>query len=234
MRTSAIAAAVMALASAVSAQVDGFAVFSTPKAQEVVPAGKPYALKWVAGAFSGKAVLSLIGGETQPTQQFIANLTTIEVGANGFTWDVDCSLGKAKVYGLTITLVEKPTTFQWSQPFRIDNSGCAGQSSSSASASSSAAVYPTASASSSAAVYPTASVSSTKVVTQTSTAAPTTIVTKSTTESHAAQTSSSTKAPTTPVPTTTGGTTIPTAAAGKVAAGSFALAGAAVAAVLAL
>lgn len=77
MRSSTIAAAVMAIASAVSAQEPGFAVFSTPKSQELVPAGKTYPLKWAAGtAFSGPAVLSLIGGETQPTQQFIANLTS--------------------------------------------------------------------------------------------------------------------------------------------------------------
>ncbi|KAH7034874.1 uncharacterized protein B0I36DRAFT_346749 [Microdochium trichocladiopsis] len=239
MRSATIAAAFMAMASAVTAQTAGFAVFANPAQDEIVPAGKPYTLKWAAGdKYAGSAVLSLIGGETQGTQQFIANLTTLEVSANKYVWNVDCSLGKAKVYGLTITMVNEPEVFQWSQRFHIDNSGCAAGSSSSASASSSAP----ASVSS---VYPTTSVpetSSTKAVTSaTTTAAPSssatpTGITAITTLTQApAQTSSSTTKPTSSASQTTAGPSgIPTAAAPKVAVGSFALAGAVVAAALAL
>jgi len=251
MRSTTIAAALVAMASAVTAQKAGFAVFANPAMDEVVFAGKPYTLKWDAGKdasgkpYTGAATLSLIGGETQGTQQFVANLTTLDVSANTYAWNVDCTLGKAKVYGLAITMDSEPATFQWSNRFHIDNSGCAGENGNPSSASSSAVASAT-SAPSSGNAYPTAtthaSVSSAAVTsssqpsqssaaaTVSSAAMPT--LTKST--SAAATTSSATKPAATASHSSTGAAPIPTAAAPKVAAGSFALAGAAIAAVLAL
>lgn len=273
MRSTTIAATLMAMASAVTAQKAGFAVFANPAMDEVVFAGKPYTLKWTAGKdatgkdYAGPATLTLIGGETQGTQQFVANLTSkpilafnnrqksqpvltmchaaLDVSANTYAWNVDCTLGKAKVYGLSITLNNEPATFQWSNRFHIDNSGCPGENGNPGSASSSAsssAVASATSAPSSGGAYPTAtshaSASSAAVTSSHSSAAATVssaaVPTLTKSSSAGATTSSATKPAATASQSSTGATPIPTAAAPKVAAGSLALAGAAIAAVLAL
>lgn len=76
MRSATVLVALSAFTTSALAQVAGFAVFSTPAEGEVVPAGKPYVVKWTAGKYSGPATLSLIGGETQGTQVALGTLAS--------------------------------------------------------------------------------------------------------------------------------------------------------------
>ncbi|KAK4215280.1 Ser-Thr-rich glycosyl-phosphatidyl-inositol-anchored membrane family-domain-containing protein [Rhypophila decipiens] len=115
-------AALLALASSVLAQVEGFDVMTQPGENEVIPAGETYEIVWTPDAdYADKPVsIILIGGESQPKQIVLETLATgIPSDAGSFTWKVDDSLGKDKVYGIKIMLEEDPEIFQYSFPFAI-------------------------------------------------------------------------------------------------------------------
>lgn len=116
------AAALLALASAVFAQTEGFDVISKPGEGEKVPAGETYEIVWAPDAkYGDKPVdIILIGGPSQPKQQVLDTLAKdIPSSAGSYTWEVDDSLGKEKVYGIKIQLKEDPEIFQYSFPFAI-------------------------------------------------------------------------------------------------------------------
>ncbi|OTA55512.1 hypothetical protein K449DRAFT_388197 [Hypoxylon sp. EC38] len=163
MRSTAIFASALAFAASALAQTAGFAVLTSPTEGEKVPSGKTFTIKWEAGKYTGPVTISLLGGDSPTTLVSGPVLATVDVTQQSFAWNVDCSLGKEKTYGIKVTSVSDENTFQYSFPFAIDGPSCssgAGQyptlgSSSSASASVSSAVgYPT---SSEAASYPTSS-----------------------------------------------------------------------------
>ncbi|KAM7224555.1 Ser-Thr-rich glycosyl-phosphatidyl-inositol-anchored membrane family domain containing protein [Rhypophila decipiens] len=115
-------AALLALASSVLAQIEGFDVMTQPGENEVIPAGETYEIVWAPDAdYADKPVsIILIGGPTQLNQSVIETLAKgIPSDAGSFTWKVDDSLGKDKVYGLQIILEEDPKIFQYSFPFAI-------------------------------------------------------------------------------------------------------------------
>ncbi|KAI0447447.1 Ser-Thr-rich glycosyl-phosphatidyl-inositol-anchored membrane family-domain-containing protein [Xylaria telfairii] len=140
---STIFASILAFAASALAQdaTPGYAVISAPSDGQVVASGKTFNIKWSAGKFSGPATISLLGGSSPTTLQVLNPIASnIDVKAETFAWDVACSLGEDKTYGLKIADVEtNGATFQYSFPFAIKGPSCnSGSSSSSSSASVSA------------------------------------------------------------------------------------------------
>ncbi|KAI1446775.1 Ser-Thr-rich glycosyl-phosphatidyl-inositol-anchored membrane family-domain-containing protein [Annulohypoxylon stygium] len=168
MRSTTIFASALAFAASAFAQTAGYAVISNPTEGTKVESGKPFTIKWDAGKYTGQATVALLGGATPSTLSVGPTLTTLDVTAGTFTWNVDCSLGTDATYGIKITSVADSSIFQYSFPFTIEGPSC-GAETSSRSASSSAAGYPTAGVSSSSAIssstagYPTAPISSSVV-----------------------------------------------------------------------
>ncbi|KAI1142829.1 Ser-Thr-rich glycosyl-phosphatidyl-inositol-anchored membrane family-domain-containing protein [Hypoxylon sp. FL0543] len=155
---STIFASALAFAASALAQTPGFAVLTSPAEGEQVPSGKTFTIKWEAGKYTGPVVITLLGGATPTTLVPGPVLATLDVTEGSFAWNVDCSLGKEKTYGIKVTSVSDANTFQYSFPFAIAGPSCssgAGQYPTlGSSSSSSAAGYPT---SSEAASYPTSS-----------------------------------------------------------------------------
>ncbi|KAI1412575.1 Ser-Thr-rich glycosyl-phosphatidyl-inositol-anchored membrane family-domain-containing protein [Hypoxylon sp. FL1857] len=149
---STIFASALAFAASALAQTAGFAVLTSPTEGEKVPSGKTFTIKWEAGKYTGPVTIALLGGATPTTLVPGPVLATVDVTQGSFAWNVDCSLGKEKTYGIKITSVSDEATFQYSFPFAIDGPSC----------SSGAGQYPTlgSSSSSSAAGYPTSKESS--------------------------------------------------------------------------
>lgn len=122
------AAAVLAFASAVLAQTDGFNVITKPTDSEKVPAGSTYEVVWQPGPekYAGPITIDLVGGPSQQGLQKIENLATGYDGTTGkFSWPVDKSLGKEKIYGIQIFWEQDARVFQWSFPFQIAGDGSA-------------------------------------------------------------------------------------------------------------
>ncbi|KAI1093663.1 Ser-Thr-rich glycosyl-phosphatidyl-inositol-anchored membrane family-domain-containing protein [Rostrohypoxylon terebratum] len=202
MRSTTIFASALAFAASAFAQTAGYAVISNPTEGTKVESGKPFTIKWDAGSYTGQATVALLGGETPSTLSLGPTLTTVDVTAGTFTWDVDCSLGTDKTYGIKITSVADASIFQYSFPFTIDGPSC-GAETSSRSASSSATSdtgYPTAgvSSSSSAVSSSTASVSSSVVISTPAYPTPTSV----STTSYAVNSTSSVVVPSYSVPAT--------------------------------
>ncbi|KAI1482532.1 Ser-Thr-rich glycosyl-phosphatidyl-inositol-anchored membrane family-domain-containing protein [Daldinia eschscholtzii] len=149
MRSTTVFASALAFAASAFAQTAGYAVLTSPAEGQQVPSGKTFTIKWDAGKYSGPATITLLGGETPTTLTPGPVIATVDVSEGTFTWNVDCSLGKEKTYGLKVVSVADPATFQYSFPFAIAGPSCgngAGEypkSSSSVASSSSAGAYPT-------------------------------------------------------------------------------------------
>ncbi|KAI0385776.1 Ser-Thr-rich glycosyl-phosphatidyl-inositol-anchored membrane family-domain-containing protein [Hypomontagnella monticulosa] len=249
MRSTTFFASALAFAASAFAQTAGYAVMTSPAEGQQVPSGKTFTIKWEAGKFTGPATISLMGGESAGTLIPGPVLATVDVTEGSFAWNVDCSLGKEKTYGIKITSVADAATFQYSFPFAIAGPSCSGgagqyptlSSSTTSSSSSSSASSSSISKSSTISSYPTltsvtSSSSSTPIyfsskpgnlsttaVPTSSYGAPTTVIT-STSVTSAPTGSATTSAP----------VTIPTGAASNVAAGSFAFFGGLAIAALAL
>jgi hypothetical protein len=130
-------ATVLAFASAVLAQTEGFNVITKPTRDEKVPAGSTYEIVWSAGPakYAGPVTIDLVGGATQQTLSKIENLATKYDGTSGkFAWPVDKSLGAKAIYGIQIFWEEDARIFQYSFPFQIAG-GASGSPSGSASGS---------------------------------------------------------------------------------------------------
>jgi len=69
-------ATVLAFASAVLAQTEGFNVITKPTRDEKVPAGSTYEIVWSPGPnkYAGPVTIDLVGGATQQTLSKIENL----------------------------------------------------------------------------------------------------------------------------------------------------------------
>lgn len=74
MRSVAVAASALAFAASAMAQVEGFAVMSSPAKDEKISAGSTYSIQWDAGKYSGPVVISLLGGESPETLQLGAQI----------------------------------------------------------------------------------------------------------------------------------------------------------------
>ncbi|XXG93849.1 hypothetical protein Hte_000098 [Hypoxylon texense] len=263
MRSSTVFASALAFAASVFAQTEGYAVMTSPTKGESVASGKTFTIEWEAGSFTGDATISLLGGDSPTTLVPGATLGTVDVTAGSFKWDVDCSLGKEKTYGIKITSAADASTFQYSFPFAIAGPSCSSgagsyptlSSSSSSevvsSSSTSTKVSTSASSSTSAPSYPTttASESSSSSAVVTSSSATTIVISSSSTTavgnlsttavpSYSATTivTSTSAAVVTPSgsATTTSSVPVATGAANTAAAGSFALVGALAFAVMAM
>ncbi|KAK1830332.1 Ser-Thr-rich glycosyl-phosphatidyl-inositol-anchored membrane family-domain-containing protein [Podospora conica] len=115
-------ATVLALATAVFAQTEGFNVITKPTDSEKVPAGSTYEVVWQPGPdkFAGPVTIALVGGATQQTLSTIDTLAKGYDGSKGkFSWTVDKSLGAKAIYGIQITWEEDARVFQYSFPFQI-------------------------------------------------------------------------------------------------------------------
>jgi hypothetical protein len=135
-----VAAAIMALASMVSAQTPGFDAIIKPDNGEKVPAGTTYTIKWTAApTYTGKVTLGLIGGQTQGTQTPLYTIGSADNAAGQLDWKVDCAYSGLPFYGLTITAATDSTIFQYSNPFQIVDSDACSKSTGSTSSTSSAA-----------------------------------------------------------------------------------------------
>lgn len=72
-------AAVLAFATAVFAQTDGFDVITNPYAGEKVLAGKPCEIKWVPSAeakFQGNVRIDVLGGSTPQTLDIVGEVAS--------------------------------------------------------------------------------------------------------------------------------------------------------------
>ncbi|KAG5744036.1 hypothetical protein H9Q70_013261 [Fusarium xylarioides] len=116
------AAALLALAAQVLAQVADFDPVLTPTKWQEVPAGQRFDITWQAKPkYSGEKIsISLIGGDTQDTQTPIETIATgIDNDAATYSWTIDSNLGDKNVYGLVLKLESDPKVFQYSFPFKI-------------------------------------------------------------------------------------------------------------------
>ncbi|KAI1504324.1 Ser-Thr-rich glycosyl-phosphatidyl-inositol-anchored membrane family-domain-containing protein [Biscogniauxia marginata] len=174
MRSANVFASALAFAASALAQTAGFAVISAPTEGDTVSSGTTKTISWAPGSGTGKVTISLLGGETPSTLQVLGDLSTgVDVAAGSFSWEVDCSLGTDKTYGIKIASEADAAIFQYSFPFAISGPSCGAAPTSSAVSSASSNTieseptggYPTASypaESSSVPAYPTSeSVSST-------------------------------------------------------------------------
>ncbi|RYP21758.1 hypothetical protein DL767_009187 [Monosporascus sp. MG133] len=125
MRSFAVIASSLAFAASVTAQVAGFAAMTAPTEGEVVPAGSTYTIQWGAGGYTGSVRITLLGGQTPETLEVAGDIASgVAITDESYNWAVDCQLGELATYGIQITSEADPSTFQYSFPFRIDNSGC--------------------------------------------------------------------------------------------------------------
>ncbi|KAG5786644.1 hypothetical protein H9Q69_014278 [Fusarium xylarioides] len=116
------AAALLALAAQVLAQVADFDPVLTPTKWQEVPAGRRFDITWQAKPkYSGEKIsISLIGGDTQDTQTPIETIATgIDNDAATYSWTIHSNLGDKNVYGLVLKLESDPKVFQYSFPFKI-------------------------------------------------------------------------------------------------------------------
>ncbi|EAA29669.1 hypothetical protein GE21DRAFT_1437 [Neurospora crassa] len=116
-------AAVLAIATAVFAQTDGFDVISNPYAGEKVLAGLPCEIKWAPSSdpkFQGTVRIDVLGGTTPQTLDKVGTVASgVDSSKGSYKWMVDAHLGKANTYGIQITLESNEKVFQYSFPFHI-------------------------------------------------------------------------------------------------------------------
>ncbi|PNY25702.1 Uncharacterized protein TCAP_04361 [Tolypocladium capitatum] len=126
MRFGLSATALLAMAASAFAQTADFDPIFTPKANEVIPAGSTYVVTWEAPAKYAADTVSihLIGGDSQDKQVPLLDIAAgVKNSALSYSWQVDASLGAAKIYGLVFKLESNPAIFQYSNPFQIKGSG---------------------------------------------------------------------------------------------------------------
>lgn len=111
-----------AIIPAITAPTSGFHTLTRPDKNEKVPAGKRYKVKWkVSEKYEDeKVIISLLGGDSRSTLEYMGTIGKADGDAGSFTWRVDSSLGAEKTYGLVISLASDERIFQYSMPFRID------------------------------------------------------------------------------------------------------------------
>lgn len=116
-------AAVLAIATAVFAQTDGFDVISNPYAGEKVLAGKPCEIKWAPSTdpkFQGPVRIDVLGGATPQSLDIVGSVASGVDGSKGsYKWSVASNLGTENTYGIKITLESNEKIFQYSFPFHI-------------------------------------------------------------------------------------------------------------------
>lgn len=116
-------AAVLAFATAVFAQTDGFDVISNPYAGEKVLAGKPCEIKWAPSTdpkFQGPVRIDVLGGATPQSLDIVGSVASGVDGSKGsYKWSVASNLGTENTYGIKITLESNEKIFQYSFPFHI-------------------------------------------------------------------------------------------------------------------
>lgn len=117
-------AAILAFASSVLAQTPGFNPITKPTKDEVVPAGEIYEIDWQpSDNYTGTVTLSLLGGSSPSTLQDISVIVAGLPSSKGaYDWSVDKTLGKAKTYGIRLSLDSDKSIFQYSFPFQIKES----------------------------------------------------------------------------------------------------------------
>lgn len=217
-------AAILAFASLVFAQTDGFDVITQPAEHSTLQAGEDFEIVWEpTDDYKGTVTITLIGGPAQKSQDDIEVIAkSIDNSLGSYEWSVGSDLGAFAIYGLRITLDSDKNIFQYSFPFQITPaSGSSNSSSSGTGSPSSTSGSDTASASATASHKPI------------TTAATYTVGSNSTATGGPSQTDVTIT--TTPTATTTGSpTTIPSNPAGTVAASSFALVGGLAMAIFAL
>ncbi|EGX94030.1 hypothetical protein CCM_02301 [Cordyceps militaris CM01] len=238
-------------ASAVAVGVDavaGFDKVNVPASGEQIPAGKPYVVKWEAPApySAGPIYIQLLGGKDGSTLTVkTEKLASLDNKEQQYTWNVDASLGDELTYGLRFVWAADENIVQYSNPFTIKKADGAGSSTivltssqgvktvTLSSASSSSSTTTTTTTTTTAATTTTASNTTTAVITSSTASANTTVAHNTTT--HASTTLSKTTglATQSASQTTTAPTTKPTSGAAH-AAGSIAIIGGFVAALLAL
>lgn len=211
----------------------GFDAVNLPNENEVLPAGKPYVVKWEAPApyTNGEIFIQLLGGKDQGTLQ-VKNekLVTLNNNALQYTWDVDASLGDDPVYGLKFVWGADNSIVQFSKQFHIKKAEGSGSSTVTMTSSQGVKTITL----SSATTTTTTTTSSTTTEVTTSSAAPNTTVARNSTSTTVTRTTSlvSSTAATSTTPTTIAKSS-PSSAAAHVA-GSVAALGGIVAALLAL
>lgn len=244
-------AAFLAIAGSALAQfVDptaGFDPLTNPTANEVIPAGKPFTIKWTQGGPTGPISLYAYAGDSASTLQEVGTIATgLDASLGKYDWNVDVALGgKYKAYGIKIALASNKNVYQWSQPFTISGSGGASTapgsssavpSSASSSAGSSAAQTGTTYTPTTLATTTSCDSSTTSAPTVTSVSIP--VGNLSTTAAGLPSTSGPVTLPSAsgnrPAGTTTAPASVPTGAAVTLGASSFAVLGGLAMAVMAL
>ncbi|KAI3323608.1 Ser-Thr-rich glycosyl-phosphatidyl-inositol-anchored membrane family-domain-containing protein [Xylariaceae sp. AK1471] len=247
MRSAAVFASVLALATSVLAQEPSsqYVVIYFPQKDQSIPSGKTYTIEWDARELTGPATISLLGGNDPGTLQILDTIASVDVNDASYEWPVDCSLGEDKTYGLKIASgLDDGKTFQYSFPFHIkgpscDNTNTTSSSSIIGSATASATTgsfsgYPTLSSTATVSSNGTSS-SATKTATTSTvvkssstviTSTPTTLFTSATdapggtvTEVETSTETESTSATPTGASSTTPATSLPTAGAARAGAG---------------
>ncbi|KAK3398075.1 Ser-Thr-rich glycosyl-phosphatidyl-inositol-anchored membrane family-domain-containing protein [Sordaria brevicollis] len=116
-------AAVLAIATSVFAQTDGFDVITNPYAGEKVLAGKPCEIKWAPSTepkFQGTVRIDVLGGTTPQTLDKVGTVATgVDSSKGSYKWNVDPHLGTENTYGIQITLESNKEIYQYSFPFHI-------------------------------------------------------------------------------------------------------------------
>ncbi|KAJ6779672.1 hypothetical protein PWT90_02720 [Aphanocladium album] len=111
-------ASVLAFAATALAAFDPI---SSPPRDAVIPAGKPFTVEWnnPAPYQEGAVRIELLAGKTHETLQNPVTVATADAKDKKYVWNVDASLGADAAYGLRIVLVKDDKVFEWSQPFTI-------------------------------------------------------------------------------------------------------------------
>ncbi|KAJ4417751.1 hypothetical protein N0V85_001722 [Neurospora sp. IMI 360204] len=114
-------ATVLAIATAVFAQTDGFDVISNPYVGEKVLAGLPCEIKWAPSSeYQGTVRIDVLGGTTPQTLNKVGTVASgVDSSKGSYKWNVDSHLGTANTYGIQITLESNDKVFQYSFPFHI-------------------------------------------------------------------------------------------------------------------
>ncbi|KAL8388441.1 hypothetical protein RB595_009242 [Gaeumannomyces hyphopodioides] len=237
--------AILAIVGSALAQTPNFNPLTQPTMNEVIPAGKMYAIKWTPQGGNGAPVsLYAYAGESASTLQEISTIASgVEASLGRFEWNVDAAIGgKYKAYGIKIALASDKEVYQWSNPFTV--SAAEGSSSTSSSVSttkaSSTSSSVTAKTDSSSVTSTKASVSTTMVLTTSSsivTSTPIGNLSTSATRSATTQVTlitSTSRVSTAPGGSSTAPVTVPTGGAVTKGASSIAIIGGLAMAVLAL
>ncbi|KAK4251179.1 Ser-Thr-rich glycosyl-phosphatidyl-inositol-anchored membrane family-domain-containing protein [Corynascus novoguineensis] len=112
-------AALLALATAVVAQTEGFNVITKPTEGEKVPAGSTYEIVWQpSDDHEGPITIGLLGGSSPQTLSVVDTIAEgVDPSTGSYSWKVPS--GGEATYGIIITLESDPAVFQYGFPFKI-------------------------------------------------------------------------------------------------------------------